>query len=284
MTGELIKTVDIGPFTVKKYKEVKLKKYNESSENIDFVIGYIYNHIGNNIETITERRLYYLNDTELVTDIHYYCSRKMNVCAINRNVFKFGVAVGESHTSIMGEPVWIAPPDADVHEYNNEKRKHYFSIRDKLNLYISGPDEPYVITKPKIMKKIIKTTTNSNGFQVFNIDKTFLDKLDKTDKIETGAYKPPGSDKKINTTLVVKNVPTYLDRTTAYQHLKAILIEFGNIQRITVLQDKHNPDKISGMAFVDFYNINSVTNILNSKKRFVLEHNILQIEKSKKKK
>jgi len=283
MTGKLIKTLDIGPFPVKKYKEVKLKKYNELVENIDFVIGYIYNHIGNNIETITERRLYYLKDTELITDIHYYCSRKVSVCAMNRPVFKFGAEIGQSHNSIIGEPVWIAPPDTDVHDYNNEKRKQYFEIRDKLNLYKSDIEDPYIITKPKIKKKINKIVTKSSGFQVFNIDKTFLDKLDKTDKVETGAYKPPGSDKKINTTLVVKNIPTYLNRNTAYQNIKTILIEFGNIQRITFLQDKNNPDKISGMAFVDFYNINSVDNILSSKKRFVLEHNILQIEKSKKK-
>ena len=40
MTGKLIKTLDIGPFPVKKYKEVKLKKYNELVENMDAKSAY----------------------------------------------------------------------------------------------------------------------------------------------------------------------------------------------------------------------------------------------------
>ena len=39
MTKQLIKTIDIGPYSIQEYKRVKLTTYKEDPEELDFLIS-----------------------------------------------------------------------------------------------------------------------------------------------------------------------------------------------------------------------------------------------------
>jgi len=284
MTKTLIKTFNIGPCSIKKYKNIKLKQYKENPEELEFLINYIYNNIGNDIVKISEKRYYYKENDNIILDIQYYYSRRRNKIALNRNLQKFGTNNNEYKASI-GEPVWICPPDKDVHDYNNDKRKQYYKLEKKLNLYLSDTGSEYKIFKVKEKRNITKTITKANGFKIFKVDKDMLTKIESNKLGEKSKkYKPPSLSNSESTTIVIKNIPTYLDKQVVYNSLKQIFIKYGGISKITVLQNKMDSNKLLGIAFIDFFNSKTVDSVLGINKKFAIQSNILTIERQKKKK
>ena len=284
MTRSLIKTIDIGPYSIKEYKKLKLEKYKENPGELEFLIGYIYNNICNDIVKILERRYYYIENDNVITDVHYHYTRRRNKMALHRKIRKFGVDRKGDKAS-TGEPVWICPPDKDVHDYNNQKRKEYYKIEKKLNLYLSDVNSEYKIFKEKKIKNITTIITKASGFKIFKVDEKLLNKIETNQsKEKPNKYKPPSLSNNESTTLVIKNIPPYIDRQVVYNSLKQIFIKYGGISKITVLNNKMDNSKLLGIAFIDFFNSKTINTILNINKKFAIESNILTLERQKKKK
>lgn len=283
MTRQLIKTLDIGPFSVKEYKDVKLKKYKEDIKELEFLIGFIYNSVGNNITKILERRLYYLEDNKVITDIHYYYDRLYSKAAYNRKIVKFGTH-NDNDKAMIGEPVWLCPPNIeDVHDYNNSMRKEYYVLEKKLNLYLSSPKDMYTIKESKDENKERKTVIKANGFKVFKVNKEMLSRV-KKNETETNVYKIPNKSSDKSCSLVIKNIPQYLSREYVYTNIREMFLKFGGISKITILKNKIDNSKLLGIGFIDFYNPTCIDKILQSNNKFVLQHNVLLCERQKKKK
>ena len=283
MTKQLIKTVDIGPYSIKEYTRVKLTKYKEDPGELDFLIGYLYNYIGNNISKILERRFYYLENDSVITDIHYYYDQIYNKVALNRKITPFGTQKDICKPTI-GEPVWICPPDVeDVHEYNDTNRKIYYKLEKKLNLYLSDSTSDYKLPEKSKRADLVKTVTNSNGFKFFKVNKDTMDRINKK-KPKDAIYKVvTKSDGKSNS-IVIKNIPKDTRRETAYSSIKEMFIKFGGISKLTILSDKIDNTKLLGIGFIDFYNPASIDKIFKSNTKFILNHSVLLLERQKPKK
>ena len=282
MTRRLIKTIDIGPYSIQEYQNVKLTKYKETPSELTFLIDYIYNYIGNNIYKILERRLYYVVDDTIIIDIHYYCSRMYNKVALNRKLHTFGTQRDDCKP-IIGEPVWLCPPnEKDVHEYNDTKRKEYYKLEKKLNLYVSDIDDNYTLTERKVEKKGPMTITKKSGFKIFKVNEDTL-KRATHNKPEKKLYKVVSNSSDKPSSLVIKNIPKHLNKDSAYRNIREMFITFGGISKLTILHDKIDNSKLLGIGFIDFYNSECIDKIFKSNKKFVLNHSVLSLERQKKK-
>ena len=125
MSPQLIKELCIGPFSISEYRDIKIKKYKQDPEEFEYIINYIFDKIGNNIVNITESRKYYIENTKLITDIEYYYTKR--ILRHKRDIKFFGTASECDQTTLVGEPVWIAPVDIDANDYNNTMRQKYIS-------------------------------------------------------------------------------------------------------------------------------------------------------------
>ena len=282
MPSTLLKTITIGPHSVQEYTKLKLKKYKEDSEEMVFLIDYIYNTLGNNIISLSEIRKYYLENEKIITDIEYHYTKRER--KITRNISKFGSACDSESNTVIGEPVWISPTNVDANDYNHEMRKKYYKLEKKLNLYKSHLGDPYKISETKKIVPKQKTYTTSSGFQVFKPNKNFLNMVKKEPKSSSGEYRPPGvSSGGEKSSLVIKNIPTYLTSDVVYTKLRNIFSKYGGINKMNVLSDKNDSSKVAGIAFIDFYGNENIEKILSNDKKYIIEHNILLLEKSKKK-
>lgn len=283
MVSKLIKTIHIGPFTVDQYSNIKLKKYKTDPKELEFLLGYLYNNVGNNIHRIQEKRMYYLKQSKLIIDVQYSYSLKVNKIAMGRTIRRFGDGKDDNTPVIMGEPVWICPPDKDIQDYNNARRKEYYEIEKKLKLYQSHDTHEWVISKPQVKPSGIQTITNANGFKMFKVSDSLLARVGKEVKKPTTAYKVPKSGTNESSTLIIKNIPEYLNKQFVYERLQNIFNQFGGIGKITILKNKMDNSKLLGIAFIDFFNGHSVNEILASNKKFAIQSNILLCERQKKK-
>ena len=82
--------------------------------------------------------------------------------------------------------------------------------------------------------------------------------------------------------IILRNFPTYIDidtlKNTFTNHFKS----YGNIKKITILKDKYGD--IKDIAFMEFYNNKDALKLLENPKRFIINKQIISIEKNKKKK
>ena len=60
------------------------------------------------------------------------------------------------------------------------------------------------------------------------------------------------------------------------------LLKLRNIKKITILKDKYGD--IKDIAFMEFYNNKDALKLLENPKRFIINKQIISIEKNKKKK
>lgn len=283
MSPKLLKTIHIGPFTIDHYKKVKLTKYNTNPKELEFLLDYLYNIVGNNIYKLLEKRSYYLNQSKLVVDVQYSYSLKVNTISINRKILKFGDAKNDDTKVITGEPVWICPPDQDTNDYNNLRRKEYYKIEKKLKLYQSNNVREWIISKPRVKPTGMQTVTNSNGFKMFKVSDSLLARVGNTVEKPTSVYKIPKKTSDESSTLIIKNIPLYLSKQFVYESLQNIFKKFGGISRLTVLKNKSDNSQLLGIAFIDFFNCKSVNEVLSSNTRFAIQSNILLCERQKKK-
>lgn len=278
MTPSLIKTIEIGPYSIKEYKKIKQNKYKEKPEVVDFIINEIIQD-NPHLHEITEVRQYFVDNEDLITDVKYLCSQKIKSVTLNRNI-RMNSDMTCTNTGIV---TFMIPPGKDTQEYLREKRKEYTTLSEKVGLYKSKPNEPYVIKKPKEKKKTMNSYTKSNGFRVFkprNLDS--INNSTETSK-KSKKYIPPGARKGAeSSTLVIKNIPNHLDYKKVKSKLMKLFEGYGGFGKITILKNKNNPDKLLGIGFIDFFTPKSVKKILESNKKFKIENSILSLEKQKK--
>lgn len=280
MAPSLIKTIEIGPHSIAEYKKIKLTKYKENKKDISFIINEICQEIPN-IYEITEVRQYYIEEDKLITDIQYLYSQRVSTLALQRNI----KIMKDMTCTNIGMVTFMIPPDRETHEYLKEKRKEYTEQSERLKIYKSKLGEAFVIEKEKKSKKTMDVYTKPNGFRVFRPKNL----ASITDKIQTkkksGKYVPPsgrtGAD---SSTLVIKNIPEHITYDFAKKKLMKLFEGYGGFGKITILRNKNDPDKLAGIAFIDFFTPKSVKKILESNKKFIIENLVLGIEKQKKKK
>jgi len=279
MTPSLIKTIEIGPHSIKEYKKIKQKKYKEKSKDIDFIINEIRQETPN-IHEITEIRQYFIENDNLITDVKYFCSQRVKKNTLDR---KFQME-GDMTCTNTGMVTFMIPPDKDTQEYLREKRKEYTELSEKIGLYKSEPNEPYTIRKIKEKKKTMDTYTNSNGFRVFRPRNLDSIKEPSTTPKKSGKYIPPSARKGAeSSTLVIKNIPNHLDYMMVKSKLMKLFEGYGGFGKVTILKNKNNPDKLLGIGFIDFFSPESVKKILESNEKFKIESSILSVEKQNKK-
>jgi hypothetical protein len=84
--------------------------------------------------------------------------------------------------------------------------------------------------------------------------------------------------------IVIKNIPAEEDIKQMEYSLKDMFKPFGEIERLKVLSDKFDRNLTRDIAFLDFVYPTDAEQLLASKERFTIGHNILNLEKSKSRK
>ena len=282
MTKQLLKSIDIGPYSLKKYKNIKLTSYKESPQELEFLLNWLFNYVGNNIVNILEKRLYYLVNDDIIVDIQYYVDRLYNTVAYGRKTTKFGTN-DDNCQPIIGEPVWICPTEEeDVHLYNDHKRKEYHKLEKKLNLYMSSIETEYKLPEKKEEENKVSTVINKNGFKIFKVNKDTLERANKNKPVDK-LYKVVTNSGNKSNSLVIKNIPRHISRDAAYKTIRTMFLKFGGISKLTILNDKIDTSRLLGIGFIDFYNSSCVDKILNSNTKFIMDRSILLLERQKKK-
>lgn len=109
----------------------------------------------------------------------------------------------------------------------------------------------------------------------------------ETDNGFGSGYVPPSIRKKMkenahleNFSIIVKNIPTSLERHEAKFELRMLFEKFGEIKKINVLSDKYDPTRIRDVAFVDFAYACDAQKALDSSERLLLGSCILSKQKA----
>ena len=107
---------------------------------------------------------------------------------------------------------------------------------------------------------------------------------------KVGGYLPPGMRRMILRpknpdklySVVVKNVPQYIDPRDAEKQLRQMFNDYGDIHKIKVLRtydDEVNKNK--GIAFIDFYDEESKNNAIADRGTKTMDHMIIGVEEKK---
>ena len=109
----------------------------------------------------------------------------------------------------------------------------------------------------------------------------------ETDNGFGSGYVPPSIRKKMkenahleNFSIIVKNIPTSLERHEAKFELRMLFEKFGEIKKINVLSDKYDPTRIRDVAFVDFAYACDAQKALDSSERLLMGSCILSKQKA----
>ena len=289
----LIKKINIGPCSIKEYIQLKIEKYKESQEYMNYFIDFLNDEI-RNVHEIREERSYYLDDNNrIIQDIKIYCNKKILKCVLGRtNTIKpFGGAKKnpKNNKSSRGPITFLVPPDKDTMEYTRDKIEQRKLSVGEFKFYKTIEGAPIKIYDPLDKKKKapdLTKITKKSGFTTFRPSEQMLKRIKtngESSKKTTG-YKPPSIHMDMGVcSLVVKNIPKASTRLEVNSQLKKLFEKYGSINKINVLNSKTVKDELLGIAFIDFFRSSSVDKIIQSSDKFKLGHCILSIEKKKSK-
>ncbi len=82
--------------------------------------------------------------------------------------------------------------------------------------------------------------------------------------------------------IIIKNIPMGTEVRDMEHQLRRMFKSYGDIERLKVLSDKNDRNMCRDIAFLDFVYPSDANNLLNSGERFVIQHFILNLEKSSK--
>jgi hypothetical protein len=160
----------------------------------------------------------------------------------------------------------------------------------------------------KIQNKIMNNNTSNKKFKMFMPSKNAISMFNtmkqnsKEDNSDGGTsntkkkskfsmgYLPPGMKRHVKRernpdvlySIVIKNIPTYINSRDIEQRLKDIFKSFGDICKVKCLRDNNNPDNFNrGLAFIDFYDKDAANQVLSSNNRHTIDSMVLSIEKKK---
>ena len=288
----LIKYITIGPCSSKEYIRLKINKYKESPEYMNYFIDFLNDEIGF-IHEVREERAYYLDDDKrIIQDIKLYCHQKILTDVLGRTgrIKPFGGAKKnpKNNKSSRGPITFLVPPDEDTMEYTRDKlaaRKlsigefKFYKTTDSASVKIYDP-----LDNKRAAPNITKVTKKS-GFTTFRPSEQMLKRLkinkEAPSKKQTG-YKPPSThiDQGV-TSIVIKNIPKTLSREYVNTKLKLLFDNYGSVNKINILNSKIVREELLGIAFVDFFRSSSVDKIIQSSNKFKLGHCILTVERKK---
>jgi len=277
---------------LKEYVKVKISKYKETIEYMNYFIDFLNDEI-DHVHEIREERSYYLdNDERIIQDIKIYCNKKKLICAISREgrIKSFGDAKKnpKNNKSSKGPLTFLVPPDKDNMEYTRDKMKELQLLIGDFKFCKTTENSSVTIYDPLDNTRKTPNITKikkKNGFTTFRPSEQMLKRIgsnkDNSSKKSIG-YKPP---KKFmdtgDTSIVIKNIPKNSSRIEVSMELKKLFEPYGSINKINILNSRDNRNELLGIAFVDFFRSSSVDKIIQSSNKFRLGHCILSIEKKK---
>lgn len=176
-----------------------------------------------------------------------------------------------------------------------ERKKKWvpFGIKTNKNVTTRSRDEMYMIIPDKLNKfnknqqKVKEVKASSTKYVP---KRRQIKEMNEKSNIGFSKYIPPSIKNKIlnnknkeSFSIIIKNIPTNLDKYEAKDKLKYLFGKFGEIQKINVLMDKFNPNLIRDIAFIDYVYTTDAIKALESKERFIIDSCILTKEKVAKK-
>lgn len=173
-------------------------------------------------------------------------------------------------TTSEGAEVFIESPKTFIKNSNSNFKKN---TTTKLPSFSSSMKAFKPSLKNLDKFKNFDNFKGPNIFQNTGFTKTFVPSALKSKMADNMGLE--------NFSIVIKNVPSEYDIRDIEFKLRNMFRSFGEIERLKVLSDKNDNTLSRDIAFLDFIYPSDAINILKSTERFVIEHNVLNLEKSK---
>lgn len=215
----------------------------------------------------TDTFKYKINEKTSITKKITFVKKRVNKAVEQRRrTWKpFGAAANEDNKSFSfpGEEVFM--------EYVNDKRLLDYNDNFLKKQSCKKSFSKSTSYKPKM--SIISNVKDKNSFKINKtgyIPSSIKKKIDKNTGLK-------------NFSIIIKNIPTNLERSQVEYELKKMFNEFGTIKKVTILMDKYEPTKIRDIAFIDFSFASEAISALKSTKRINIGCCILSKEMAKQK-
>ena len=307
----LFKTITTGPCSLEHFKEIKISSGDEDSTFISYFINWIREK-NRYIHRIIEVVKYYLIDEHtVITDKHLICINRLPLNVKERRKLpQFGINNEDFgyNTTVSNVRVFLIPIDEDDKKFNKKMNKLYDDFDRKIEYipldkfeeavdkHISDKKKLDITNEAhselsKITNNILSKNCNSK-FKIFKPNIAALKMMDRINEREaklsasSTKYIPPNAkhnDGSSTCTIVIKNIPTEsgMSVNEINQRLKDIFGKYGMIDRVKTLSYRENEEVIiKGIAFIDFYDSDSVDKVLNdTQTRKNIGPSILLVEK-----
>ena len=228
----------------------------------------------------------------------------------------------EGCTTRSATPVYLTPVGVSHEAYAKEMTKKNKILKDKYpywecNKFGKSLTETIINDEGNIQNVFedrkdladindrIESKNTGSKFKLFKISNNAMSYMKKTSNtnddnsesdnnskggFKMGGYLPPGMKRKIERpknpdtlySIVIKNVPQYIDPRDAEKQLRGMFNEYGDIHKIKVLRtydDKVNKNK--GIAFIDFYDEESKNRAISDRGSKIIDHMVIGVEEKK---
>jgi len=175
----------------------------------------------------------------------------------------FGDANEESNKglTVIGPLTYIQYLDEEQ-KVERKKPLHSFTINTSRGAY--KPSQERLDKADKSIESGTKSGFKQSGYIPSNITQ-FENDIDNED-----------------ISIILRNFPTYINMDNLKQAFTNHFKSYGDIKKITILKDRNG--NIKDIAFMEFYNNKDAIKLLENPKRFIINKQIISIEKNKKKK
>lgn len=296
----LLKKQLFGPCSIETFLKYKLSK--EKKTNHD-QIHYEINEI-----RIENPRIKYIAEVSYI-----YLDINCNLDKCNKNILiqkylmciskdkkkiykKFINSDVDGNSFISNSRVYITEPDIDEDEYYMKMNLKYDILEKNRLFHVCSPygytdytddkvEDLENTDNKKLLNKIISKNKNSK-FKIFKPSFLTLSNIKKTNNNQSEKntkYRPPTNVNSEKYSLVIKNIPTYLEAVDVENRLKHLFFNNKDSVNIKVLKTNYSNGN-KGIAFVDFLNINTYQEIIKSNKKYTIDNMIISIELKKKSK
>ncbi len=203
-----------------------------------------------------------------------------------KNWKPFGKAiVSNAGTRSIGEPIYMDMANKNGDFDDDDDSAEVKKILGKIPMKLSGKKKSksgFTLSSYKPNLTLLKENGGSNADSTTDGSSTFA---------TPGRYVPESIKKMMskntgleNFSLVIKNLPSFMERREVDHELRKLFGEFGSIRKINILHDSYDPNKLRGIAFIEYAYATEAMAALNSTKRFSIGPSILLKEKANKKK
>ena len=278
-----------------------------NSETFDFH-GKTYEY--NNLECVYKKDGEFIDIKKAVPDIGIRMTEYNNVIAIKTDIYKYKI---DAKNNVVRKVIYVKKYRNKAVEnrrknwkpfgVKNNDTKSYKFIGEPVSMEYADENGRLLSYNDDFVAK--STNTKSTNVKSTNVKSTKFStsstykpnisiinnvKDNSVFKINNVGYIPSSIKNKMdknvgltNFSIIIKNIPTNLERYDVECELKTKFSEFGTIKKVTVLMDKYEPTKIREIAFIDFSFASEAISALKSTKRICIGSCILSKEMAKKK-